>query len=105
MNPEWPFPAANPLITGFWPTAPSHDGRDNVIWRLYLSLNVVLVEIIAKAVCNYNHNYFFLSRAGETFLTLTRNTNGCKTEPCIEVLPWFSGIRRPGMQPVGLSCV
>jgi hypothetical protein len=67
MDPEWPFSAADPLTTGPWPTAPSHDGRDNVIWRSYLSLNVVLVEIIAKAVCDCNYNHFSLSRSGETF--------------------------------------
>jgi hypothetical protein len=28
---------------------------------------VVLVEIVAKAVCNCNHNYLFPPRSGETF--------------------------------------
>jgi hypothetical protein len=40
---------------------------NNVIWRSYPSLNVVLVEIVAKAVCDYNHNYLFFFRSGETF--------------------------------------
>jgi hypothetical protein len=67
MDPEWPLPAADPPITGPWRTVPSHDGRDNVIWRPHPSLDVVLVEIVAKAVCNCNHNYLSPPRSGETF--------------------------------------
>ena len=48
----------------------SHDDRNNVIWRSHPSLNVILVEIVAKAVYNCNHNYFFSSRSGETLFNL-----------------------------------
>jgi hypothetical protein len=105
MDPEWLFLVVDPSITGPWLTAPSHDGRDGVIWRPHPSLDVVLVEIIAKAVCDCNHNYFFLSRSGEIFFNPDEAYERLQNWAMCRGLPWFSGVRRPGMQPVGFLCV
>jgi hypothetical protein len=69
MDPEWPLPAADPPRSSTWPAAPSLEGiDDNSVWRPHPSLDKVLVEIVAKAVCDCNHNYLFPPRSDENYL-------------------------------------
>jgi hypothetical protein len=69
MDPEWPFPAADLPRSSTWPAASSlEDINDNSVWRPHPSLDKVLVEVVAKAVCDCNHNYLFSSRSDENYL-------------------------------------
>jgi hypothetical protein len=69
MDPEWPLPAADPPRSSTWPAAPSLEGiDDNNVRRPHPSLDKVLVEIVAKAVCDCNHHYLFPPRSDENYL-------------------------------------
>jgi hypothetical protein len=68
MDPDWPFPAADLSYLSTWPAAPSLEGiDDNSVWRPYLSLDKVLIEIVAKVVCDCNYNHLFPSRSDENY--------------------------------------
>jgi hypothetical protein len=69
MDPEWPFPAADLPRLNTWPAAPSLEGiNNNNVWRPHPSLDKVLVEIVAKAVCDCNHHYLFPPPSDENYL-------------------------------------
>ena len=68
IDPKWPFPAADSFNLSTWPAAPSLEGIDNnSIWRPHPSLDKILIEIVAKAVCDCNHSYLFFSRSDENY--------------------------------------
>jgi hypothetical protein len=68
IDSKWPFPAADPSSLSTWPAAPSLEGiDDNSVWRPHLSLDKILIEVVAKAVCDCNHNHLFPSRSDENY--------------------------------------
>jgi hypothetical protein len=62
------LPAADSSSLSTWPAAPSLEGiDDNSVRRPHPSLDKIFIEIVAKAVCDCNHNHLFPSRSDENY--------------------------------------